>query len=83
MASGLAASHRHPGVLYTHNDSGDTPRFFAIDANANVLAEVRLDGANALDREESRWARARPDGASTRATSVTTPPRAGAAPFTA
>jgi hypothetical protein len=51
-SSGLAASHRHLGLLYTHNDSGDTPRFFAIDQNANVLAEMHLDGANALDWED-------------------------------
>ncbi len=29
-ASGLAASRRNDGVLYTHNDSGDTGRVFAI-----------------------------------------------------
>jgi len=29
-ASGLAASRRHPGVLWSHNDSGDAARVFAI-----------------------------------------------------
>lgn len=28
--SGLAASTAHKGILYIHNDSGDTSRFFAI-----------------------------------------------------
>lgn len=28
-ASGLVASHRHAGVLWAHNDSGDQPRLFA------------------------------------------------------
>jgi len=29
-ASGLCASRLHPGVLFTHNDSGDTHRIYAI-----------------------------------------------------
>ncbi len=28
--SGIASSRRHPGILYVHNDSGDTSRFFAV-----------------------------------------------------
>jgi len=49
--SGLAPSHRHPGLLYTHNDSGDSARFFAMDLAATVVAEVDLPGATALDWE--------------------------------
>ncbi|MDP3973116.1 MAG: hypothetical protein Q8P61_09450 [Candidatus Nanopelagicales bacterium] len=50
--SGLAASIRHPGVLWTHNDSGDDSRIFAIDASdCRMRAEVRLTGVTARDAE--------------------------------
>ena len=47
--SGLARSRRHEGVFWTHNDSGDVPRFFAIDANGNLLAEFSVEGASHTD----------------------------------
>ena len=50
--SGLAASAKYPGLLYTHNDSGDSARFFAIDENATVTAEMGLPGATAVDWED-------------------------------
>ena len=50
--SGLAASHLHPGVLYTHNDSGDEARFFAMDVGGAALGEFRLTGATAVDWED-------------------------------
>ena len=50
--SGLAASHVHPGLLYTHNDSGDSARFFAITQQAQVAAEIHLSGATATDWED-------------------------------
>lgn len=50
--SGLAASRAHPGVFYVHNDSGDTARFFAIDATAKVLGEYVLPGATNIDWED-------------------------------
>ena len=32
-ASGLCASHEHPGIIYTHNDSGGNDhRIYAIEA---------------------------------------------------
>lgn len=40
--SGMASSVRHPGVLYVHNDSGDVPRFFAVDEQGLTLAEFSL-----------------------------------------
>jgi len=50
-ASGLAASRRHPGVLWTHNDSGDGPRLFALSAaDGSLLGEYRVEG----DRVEAR-----------------------------
>ena len=50
--SGLAASRLHPGVLYAHNDSGDFPRFFAIDDRGAPLGEFSLQGATAIDWED-------------------------------
>jgi len=50
--SGLAASARHKGALYTHNDSGDRARFFALDARAALRATYELDGVTATDVED-------------------------------
>jgi len=50
-SSGLAASALHPGVLYTHNDSGDTARFFAVGPSGRVVATYDLPGASARDWE--------------------------------
>jgi hypothetical protein len=50
-SSGLAASVRHPGVLWTHNDSGDSARLFALGPDGRVLATVRLAGVDARDWE--------------------------------
>lgn len=50
--SGLVASRAQPGVLYAHNDSGDTARFFAIGADARLLQTFTLDGATANDWED-------------------------------
>lgn len=50
--SGLAPSLAHPGILWTHNDSGDTARAFAIDANdCKVRAVVQFSGVQARDIE--------------------------------
>jgi hypothetical protein len=49
--SGLAASRRHPGVLYAHNDSANSTVLFALDDAARLLAEVRLVGADSNDFE--------------------------------
>ena len=50
-SSGLAASQVHPGVLYTHNDSGDAARVFAVGPDGRVLATLRLAGVQARDWE--------------------------------
>jgi hypothetical protein len=50
--SGLAASKRHPGILYAHNDSGDTARFFAINSTAELQAEIDLASTVATDWED-------------------------------
>ncbi len=51
-ASGLVASALHPGVLYTHNDSGDVPRFFAVDHGGGDLGSFLVGGALSLDWED-------------------------------
>lgn len=43
-SSGLARSHLHPGVLYTHNDRGGSAEVFAVDASG-TRAVLRLDAA--------------------------------------
>jgi hypothetical protein len=50
-SSGLAASRRHAGVLWTHNDSGDAARLFAVGRDGRVLATLRLAGVRARDWE--------------------------------
>jgi hypothetical protein len=50
--SGIAASRRNPGVLYVHNDSGDTPRIYAINEKAQLLGTCHIEGAKARDWED-------------------------------
>ncbi len=50
--SGLAASVARPGILYAHNDSGDTARFFALDATGQRVGEYALGGVTATDWED-------------------------------
>ena len=49
--SGLVASRSQPGVLWTHNDSGDGPRLYAIDSKGTLLASYALQGVTATDWE--------------------------------
>lgn len=50
--SGLAASRRHPGVLWAHNDSGNSLALHAIRPDGTVLASFALRGASARDPED-------------------------------
>ncbi len=51
--SGLAASRVSPDVLYAHNDSGDTARFFALSTlDAHLIATYTLDGGSNVDWED-------------------------------
>jgi len=50
-SSGLGISRTHAGVIWTHNDSGDRPRFYAIDSTATLLATFDVEGAGARDWE--------------------------------
>jgi hypothetical protein len=44
-SSGLAASRLHPGIYWTHNDSGDGPYIYAVDSRTGkTVATVTLSG---------------------------------------
>ena len=50
--SGLAFSQVHDNVIWTHNDSGDGPRIYALDSRScKVLATVRIAGVPGQDIE--------------------------------
>ena len=49
--SGLAVSLRHPGVLWTHNDSGHPAQLFAVGADGRTVATVRVAGVPDTDWE--------------------------------
>ncbi|WP_371670681.1 WD40 repeat domain-containing protein [Streptomyces sp. NBC_00289] len=47
-SSGLAASHLHPGIYWTHNDSDDGPYIYAVDsATGKTVATITLSGIGA------------------------------------
>jgi hypothetical protein len=50
-ASGIVASYRNKGLLWTHNDSGDKNRIFSIDASGKGTREFYLEGASNRDWE--------------------------------
>lgn len=51
-ASGLAASSRYPGVLWTHNDSGDGPTIYALRSDGSLIGRWSVQGASAIDWED-------------------------------
>jgi hypothetical protein len=50
-SSGLVLSRRHPGVVWTHNDSGDQARLFAVGSDGRTRAVLTLAGVAARDWE--------------------------------
>jgi hypothetical protein len=51
-SSGLAASRLHPGVYWTHNDSGDGPYVYGIDAaTGKTVATITMRGIHPRDVE--------------------------------
>jgi hypothetical protein len=50
--SGIAASFQFDDVIYAHNDSGDSSRFFALTAAGADLATFVVDGAQNDDWED-------------------------------
>lgn len=54
--SGLVASHRQPGVLWSINDSGSFPRLYRLGERGEALGRVRVTGAWLHDTETlARW----------------------------
>jgi len=51
-ASGLAASVKNPGMLWSHNDSGDQARIFLMDGYAHIKAVFYLKGITGHDLED-------------------------------
>ena len=51
-SSGITASQRRDDVLWTHNDSGDTPRLFAFDTAGRDLGTIPVEPAEAIDWED-------------------------------
>jgi hypothetical protein len=50
-SSGLAPSLLHPNVLWTHNDSGNPPKIYAIGRNGSTAATLTLSGMPNVDWE--------------------------------
>lgn len=51
-SSGLAASRHHPGLYWTHNDSGDGPFLYAVGSRGEKRGVWRVAGALADDWED-------------------------------
>jgi hypothetical protein len=51
-SSGLAISRTQPGILWSHNDSGDGPNLYAVDMSGKLLAQFRMANALARDWED-------------------------------
>jgi len=51
-SSGLAASSTAPGALWTHNDSGDKPRFFAVGPDGRTRTTFTVPGVDVRDWED-------------------------------
>lgn len=51
-SSGIVASSEHPGVLWTHNDSGDEPRLYCVTRRGSSCGTVTVVGAEAVDWED-------------------------------
>lgn len=50
--SGLVVSRSQPGVLWAHNDSGDSARLFALAPDGRSLGQVAITGAQNVDWED-------------------------------
>ena len=51
-SSGIGASRRNKGILWTHNDSGGSPFIFAFDRQGKHRGVWRVTGARAVDWED-------------------------------
>ena len=48
-SSGVAISRQYPGVVWTHNDSGDGPYLYATDLTGAARGFLLVSGADAFD----------------------------------
>ena len=51
-SSGLVSSRRHPGRLWTHNDSDTAPTLFCVEADGGSCGGWTVDGATNVDWED-------------------------------
>ena len=51
-SSGLARSLRDTALFWTHNDAGNDPELFAVDASGRLVQTVRVAGAELVDWED-------------------------------
>jgi hypothetical protein len=51
-ASGIVASHIHPHLLYTHNDSGGEAEIYMMDTLGGFLGKITLEDAKNRDWED-------------------------------
>jgi len=51
-SSGLVASRKFPGVFWTHNDHGESPRLFAMSRNGFSAGKFHVTGATISDWED-------------------------------
>ncbi|MFY9269844.1 MAG: hypothetical protein WAO55_08885 [Candidatus Manganitrophaceae bacterium] len=51
-SSGLAKSGRFEGIFWTHNDSGDRPRIFAVTRDGKQIGTIDIAGGNNVDWED-------------------------------
>lgn len=51
-ASGLAASRRNEGIVWTHNDSGGAASLYALGGDGTIRATIPLTGATNRDWED-------------------------------
>jgi hypothetical protein len=56
--SGMTASHRHPGILWAHNDSGNVFTLYALrESDGTIVARFPIRGNAARDPEDIAVAR--------------------------
>ncbi len=56
-SSGIARSNRYGGWYYTHNDSGDSARFWRFNLKGQIVGPIAATGAQSIDWEDMASAR--------------------------
>jgi hypothetical protein len=50
--SGIVSSRKNPGVLWLHEDSGNTPTLFALNAQGDLIGTIQITNAPSIDWED-------------------------------